>query len=228
LGEEEWSKGMRGISLALTLAVLVSSQVARADQLKGQVSTSAIDEGPEGGMINPPAEALMPSQDQVSTDMSNLPGLSVGLSESVNRLSATPNVSINIVQLRSNSPQLDAIIAARMDHRRRLLSGDAQKQLGCIGICYEAITGRVIRVLPGSDLYGSVFPGDQLIAEDGLSPLEGWQRGQNFGEPGSLTKITVIGENGQQTIACHRKPISELMPGLENALNWASLNRTNQ
>jgi hypothetical protein len=83
----------------------------------------------------------------------------------------------------------------------------------------------VVRVLPGSDLYGKVSPGDRLISEDGLDPLECWLSGQNFGPVGSVVQVTFVGQNGLQTIACHRKPVSELFGAWVKELNWSALGR---
>ena len=115
-------------------------------------------------------------------------------------------------------------MSAQLKAQRRMLNGEAQQQLSCIGLAYEFGTNRVTRVLPGSDLYGTVFPGDRLIAQDGIDPFESWQEGKNFGPAGSITNITFEGRHGVKTIACHRKPVSELMPASESSLlNWSAL-----
>jgi hypothetical protein len=174
---------------------------------------------------NPPAEALFPTEDPQGDSVKEDDDRPVNLKQISNRFFGAPSVFINVVQLSGNSAQLNEAMSGRIDYGRRFLKAGTRQELSCIGVCYEAFSGRVIKVLPGSDLYGNVFPGDQLVAEDGISPLESWQRGHNFGPEGSVTNITVAGQNGVKTIACHRKPISELMPGFENELNWSSLAR---
>lgn len=213
---------MRGIFLVALVALLWATQAASAAPLQGQVSETVSD---DKSVDNPPAESLFPNLDQGQTDTFNQSARANNLREFVSRFAGNPGVVVITPQIPGNSEALNEALRGQLDDRRGYLRGGAQQQLSCIGICYEAFSGRVIRVLPGSDLYGSVYPGDRLISEDGMGALESWQRGKNFGPAGSLTNITFEGRDGVKTIACHRKPISELMPGFESALNWSALGR---
>ena len=204
------------------VAVLCATQAANGAPLQGQVSESAsVDRNAE----NPPAETLFPNLEEGQTDSFNQSLNSTNLKQFVSRFVATPGVVIKINRMPVITDEMNDALRGQLDNRRAYLNGAAQQQLSCVGICYDAFSGRVIRVLPGSDLFGSVFPGDHLIAEDGMGWLESWQTGKNFGPAGSVTNITFEGRDGVKTIACHRKPISELMPGYESALNWSALDR---
>lgn len=211
---------MRGISLVAMGAVLFATQGAIGAPLRGQVSESV---STESSAENPPADSLFPNLEEAQSDTFNQSARSNNLKDSVIRFGAHRGVIVITPRISQGADMNEAF--GQLDNRRSYLNGSAQQQLSCIGICYDAFSGRVIRVLPGSDLYGSVFPGDRLISEDGLGALESWQHGKNFGPAGSLTNITFEGREGVKTIACHRKPVSELMPGYESALNWSALGR---
>jgi hypothetical protein len=212
---------MRGISLVALVALLFSAQGAIGAPLRGQVSESVSS---ESSAENPPADSLFPNVEEAQSDTFNQSARSNNLRDSVVRFGAHRGVVVITPRMPEGVDMNEALLG-QLDSRRSYLNGNAEQQLSCIGICYEAFSGRVIRVLPGSDLYGSVFPGDRLISEDGLGALESWQHGKNFGPAGSLTNITFEGREGVKTIACHRKPVGELMPGYESALNWSALGR---
>jgi hypothetical protein len=212
---------MRNICVAIMLTMLLSTQAARSEPLQGEISTSATPEGPEHAATDLFPTPSTESADEAQSDM-GIEHHRFDRATKFGRLVNGPGVYINIVQLSGGHSRLGEALAGLMD-RNPMLTGNAQQQLSCIGIMYEFASGTVLRVLPGSDLYGIIAPGDRFIAEDGHSPFECWQRGLNFGSAGSITQVTFIGKDGIQTVACHRKPISELLPGFGTSLNWASL-----
>jgi len=105
------------------------------------------------------------------------------------------------------------------------ISGGAQNQLSALGIAFKFSSGKVNIVDPNSDVYGRIFPGDRILAYDGMSPVESYRSGSNFGNAGSVVQLTFEHEGLVTTLPCRRKPISEFSPAFQSELNWGALRR---
>jgi hypothetical protein len=216
---------MQNFTLLLVFLGFLSMREASCDPLsgaaplEGSVSTSVVSPGAnlesrQDAMMQPSAAESMPPQ------YSSLDANDTSAQDRIQ------TARLRLMRMFGQSASLNPQIV--IEARSLRLEGSAQQELSLIGLCYDAFSGRVSQVLPGSDLYGSVFPGDRLVAEDGLDPLESWQQGHNFGPAGSVTQITFEGRKGLQTVSCHRKPVRELLAGMMlngGLVNWSAIGR---
>ena len=105
------------------------------------------------------------------------------------------------------------------------LNVGAQNQLSALGVAFKFSSGRVSLVDPNSDVYGRIFPGDRILSYDGMSPIDAYRSGSNFGNAGSVVQLTFEHEGVVQTLPCRRKPVAELSPAFQSELNWGALRR---
>jgi hypothetical protein len=109
--------------------------------------------------------------------------------------------------------------------RTQQLNAGAQNQLSALGIAFKFSSGKVNLVDPGSDLYGRIFPGDRILSYDGMSPVDSYRSGSNFGNAGTVVQLTFEHEGVVTTLPCRRKPVTEFSPAFQSQLNWGALQR---
>jgi len=105
------------------------------------------------------------------------------------------------------------------------INAETQNQLSALGIAFKFTSGKVNIVDPGSDLYGRIFPGDRIISYDGMSPVDSYRSGSNFGNAGSIVQLTFEHNGVVATLPCRRKPVSQFSPAFQSELNWGALRR---
>jgi len=115
--------------------------------------------------------------------------------------------------------------ARTVPQQRSPIMAGAQNQLSALGIAFKFSSGMVNLVDPGSDLYGRIFPGDRIISYDGMSPLDSYRSGSNFGNAGTVVQLTFEHEGVVSTMPCRRKPVTEFSPAFQSQLNWGALRR---
>jgi hypothetical protein len=109
--------------------------------------------------------------------------------------------------------------------QRSPIMAGAQNQLSALGVAFKFSSGKVTSVDPGSDVYGQIFEGDRIIAYDGMSPVDSYRSGSNFGSAGSVVQLTFEHGGLVRTLPCRRKPVSEFSPAFQAELNWGALRR---
>jgi hypothetical protein len=209
---------------ALSFLVAVSlGPIALAAPLSGEVSEEGQDRIPrQEGNVSEQMPAAAPDrrngsvQSQGSDQNQPLVG-------NLNDF-ATPAQAEN-PRMQFNAGAQNQQFNAGAQNQRTQLNAGAQNQLSALGIAFKFSSGMVNLVDPGSDLYGRIFPGDRILSYDGMSPLDSYRSGSNFGNAGTIVQLTFEHQGVVSTMPCRRKPVTEFSPAFQSQLNWGALRR---
>jgi C-terminal processing protease CtpA/Prc len=111
------------------------------------------------------------------------------------------------------SPEFFAMLGElASDRPRQKLNGSADDSLSCLGIETTSTTvngpGVLMYVDPHSDLFAKITPGDLVLSIDGAPVVIYSLRRANYGNSGSLAKVSVLHQNGvAEQLTCERHPM---------------------
>jgi len=200
---------------ALSFLIAISlGPIALAAPLNGEVSEEGQDRIPRANdNLSGEVPAVAPDRRNGSVQADQNQPLVGNLNDF-----ATPATTVP----QQRSPMM---AGAQNQQQQAPIMAGAQNQLSALGIAFKFSSGMVNLVDPGSDLYGRIFPGDRILSYDGMSPLDSYRSGSNFGNAGTVVQLTFEHQGFVSTMPCRRKPVTEFSPAFQSQLNWGALRR---